>query len=83
MRLRNSKGRFYSAANRDLMRAVIRVRQWMIAGQKIATAEELLAELDRVAARHPRLSRRAECVRAALVDNLMDSIISIPTEVLA
>lgn len=79
MRFSNSRGRSYSAPNRDLMRVTIRVRQWTIAGQKIATAEELLAELDRVAARHPRLSRRAECVRAVLVESILGSVIAIPT----
>ena len=79
MRYRTTQGRPFAPASAELLRVLTRVRQWKIAGHKIAAAEDLLVELDRVAGRYPRLSGRVECVRAALVESILSSIISIPT----
>lgn len=78
MRFRTSAGRWFSASTRDMLAVAGRIRQWRIAGERIATAEDLMVELDRVADRHPTYVRRVECLRSALMASILDSVISIP-----
>lgn len=78
MRYRTTDGRSYSNATRDVLALSTKVRAWRIAGWRIAQAEDLLVELDRLAERHPIHVRRVECLRSALMTSVLDSIISIP-----
>lgn len=81
MRFRTTDGRQFSAPARDVLRVASRIRQWRIAGTKITTAEDLLAELDSVSERHPIHIKRVECLRSSLIESVLQSVISIPMEV--
>lgn len=78
MRFRTSSGRWFSAPTRDILAVAGRIRAWKIAGERIATAEDLMIELDRVGERHPHHTRRIECMRSYLISALLQSVISIP-----
>lgn len=78
MRFRTTEGRSYSNATRDVLAISMKVRAWRIAGWKISTAEDLLAELDDLAARYPIHVRRVACLRTSLMAAIMDSVIGCP-----
>lgn len=76
MRFRTSSGRWFSAPTHDVLAIAHKVRCWRIAGWRIAQAEDLLAEVDRVGERHPQHIRRVETIRASLVASILSSVIS-------
>ena len=78
MLFRTTDGRTYSAASRDVLLVSRKLRAWRLAGWKISTADELLAELDELASKYPRHIRRLACLRTALLASIMDSVIGCP-----
>jgi len=81
MRFVNSSGRRFRPAARDLLRVAHRIRCWQVAGDRISTAEDLMAELDILAGLHPGQARRVERMRSILINSLWESVVSIPEEV--
>lgn len=78
MRFRTTDGRHYAPATREVLAVSMKLRAWRIAGWRIGTADDLLSELDELAAKYPRHIRRLACLRTALLASIMDSVIGCP-----